>query len=1391
MAVTQILNALGTFEFELIGSVPRDIMDTIQYFGHVAIIPGRMDPRQYGDGCLTAARYVGVVRKKKMADDGRTNLVEDDIRIGGVGMEFWLGDDDGKGPVIENLTPFSTAGFATVMGATTATPIAGLRPPSVGAGTIYTVSGSYSGRHQYETSRSAIKYVCDTMSTAAVPVGYRVNNNATLDAGPESNLYVTNPVCAIVFKGVTQGEDMFLRALPSTADYDEDMEDFATRVVMLAESDSQDLATGSADISVVSPGTNVYKDMFGNTLAVTKLVSESDTTTPLADTRAELALRAVIDKNRSLTLSAEDYDFHGTFQPGDYVWVYDPDRNLYDTANEVVIRGVRINPIKLQVTEADWSICEGYTVAYRDANGNWTDLTDYVHWDEETPVKVVVGDFARTLSDTGQDVGIRLSTLTPADLLFPAAPTWNTPFAGASYNDSNGYPKASVLLSWNTPANTDGSTITDGQYYEVQLRLQGQTQWDIRFVTWGQNQLLLQDLAVGTGYEVRIRGVDTGGNAGAFSSPNSQFTTNTDLAPPAQPAAPSVATSTLAVQITHTLGKNTGGTYNMDQDLAYFEVHQGSTSGFVASGATSIGTVVANKGMMTATTPVVATFDVSSTVNQWYKVVGVDTSGNKSYANASPGASATATLVDTAHISDLTVSKVTAGTVSADWLLSSNIQTAASGARVALTSTGLKGYDSGGVNTVTITNDGTFSAVSSQSLADTPVIEYAGTSPIWNSSVSGSACLIYRPTGVQVGDLMLAFLETNSGTTATISMTGWTTVGTVTRGDNATANQDTNLIVLKRNYAIDDPQYWSGTTTTATRMQSVVVGYRGADTAGNQFLSNLSVSGASGAPATTKVAGPITNSTTGAWRVAAFAGLDTTSGGAWSIASSVGTDVERNDTEAGTASPFMTIAVYDSNGTVTNTAQSSTGTFANGYVSVVSWMGYLVPLPQASSGSRIEIDSQGIRTFNQVNTKTLDIVGGSGTIDLLGSVSSFNYLEGADGWKINSNGAAQFENLNVINTVGADNGNFDVSLQLGGVDVATQDFYQTRSPTVFVGKEAAQSVVITSAAGSTLITFDTKYHERNITENSMHNISSNPSRIKAPVDGIYHVSYNVTTYWNTSPLPTANTAHAIMIRKNSAGSFAGGSKITSCYGWISDANANYVTCPGSFDIALAAGDYLEWFSYTNASGLSSPTTRSTVGEVPACTYVSMRYVSSVDGIGVGGTTVGNATFFATACRTFQGNNTERPPNIADYAYQGQYDAGYGNQKSIILFDDAAIKTALTGKTITSCKLYYHVYHSYYSTMDVSVGTHNNSTETVWPGTSVSPNLKLFTNQAAGSSYTQELGATIGANFQTGGTAKGIVFGPGPSTVHNYYGYLAGWVPGNSNGFNPRLVFTYT
>ncbi|MFF4617343.1 hypothetical protein [Nonomuraea jabiensis] len=75
----------------------------------------------------------------------------------------------------------------------------------------------------------------------------------------------------------------------------------------------------------------------------------------------------------------------------------------------------------------------------------------------------------------------------------------------------------------------------------------------------------------------------------------------------------------------------------------------------------------------------------------------------------------TALLVDDAHISDLTVTKVTAGTVSANWLLGASIRTASSGQRVELNATGLHGFNGAGTELVTLSNTGSFTLKSASS----------------------------------------------------------------------------------------------------------------------------------------------------------------------------------------------------------------------------------------------------------------------------------------------------------------------------------------------------------------------------------------------------------------------------------------------------------------------------------------------------------------------------------------------------------------------------------------------------------------------------------------------------------------------------------------------------
>jgi hypothetical protein len=717
MAVNEVLGALGSWELTLASTTPPDLWDAIDFFGHVAFIPGRLDPAQYGDNLLTAARYVGVVRKRdNSGDDRRTKQIEQGYELGGVGMAFWLGDDEDKGDVYENaVVPASTTFAATI---NMLLPASG----AVTAGTIYSVPGVYSGRHQYETPRKAIQYVCETFTASSgQKIGWRVNGNGTLDAGPETDLYVTDPRCVISRK--TAGKDTSgIESVPGAFGVSRDMEDFSTRVVLLAEGEGESIATGTADIS---PGLNPYKNIHGGALKLTRLASESDTGVTLADTRAELLLSQYTDSQDELVVETDNYYIEGSFSVGDYVWVWDPTAGLVDPANEITFRGERLNPIKLQITEAKWPISEGYTVAYRDADGAWYDLTDHIEWDGSHTVYVTVGGWARALEGSGaQPIGSRPSQ----DTSVPGAPTFVTPFTGTAYLDSRGYTRARTILQWSAPLNVDGSTVLDGDHYEIRYAVDADmiypatwTQvsqiswadmetwgqpfvaptgdWQIMFVAWGESTAQLNDLSPGVGYDVQIRAVDKAGNVGAWSN-TATFVTSEDNIPPSTPAAPSVAGSRIALQITHSLGKSSGGTYNLESDLQHLEIHVSYEPGFTPTESTLLAKVNATAGMIQAGIPAVATVQVEETSTRYVRVVAVDKTGNKS--GPSDAASATALLIDDAHISDLTVSKVTAGTIAADWIVGARIKTADAGARVELNSSGVQAYNAGGTQTVSI-----------------------------------------------------------------------------------------------------------------------------------------------------------------------------------------------------------------------------------------------------------------------------------------------------------------------------------------------------------------------------------------------------------------------------------------------------------------------------------------------------------------------------------------------------------------------------------------------------------------------------------------------------------------------------------------------------------------
>jgi hypothetical protein len=684
VSVTQVRQALGSWSLRLRADTPRSVLAALDFFGHVAVLPARLDPALYGDGLLTAARYVGVLTGRA---DG------DQVELDGAGMALWLGDADGKGDVYETPVVLAAETFADTIRALL--PAGG----SVTEGTLHSVPGTYTGRHHLQSPREAIGYVCETFGTDTHPVEWRVNGDGTLDAGRVSDLYATEPAAIIVRRGA--GRDMTVVALPGRLGTERDVEDFTTRVILVAEGEGEAVATGSADAASVP-----YLDLHGNEVVRTRVVSESETSTGNADVRAQLQLNRFTGLRDAVDLSADAYDITGEFNVGDAVWVYDPDAGLFDTDNELTFRGQRINPMRLRVVEATWPVQAGMGVAFRRGNGTWLDLTDYVV-PESGATTLKVGAFARSLTSSST---VPLGDRAAGDSTIPGAPSITGSSTGTYQVATTGETRAQIQLTWSTPLNVDGSTVIDGDHYEIRYRI-GTGEYRYMFVGWGVNVALIQDLTPGATYKFSLRAVDTAAppNAGDWSA-EEEIGAAQDTTPPSTPAAPTVAGSRIAIQVIHDLGRATGGTFNLESDLDHLEVHVGATTDFTPDDSTKVGDLPAPAALLISQTPAISTFPVEETTARYIKVIAVDTTGNTSAA--SEASTATAELIDDAHISDLTVSKVTAGTIAANWLLGASIRTAATGARVELNENGLQAFNASGEQTVDIdADDGSVSIV--------------------------------------------------------------------------------------------------------------------------------------------------------------------------------------------------------------------------------------------------------------------------------------------------------------------------------------------------------------------------------------------------------------------------------------------------------------------------------------------------------------------------------------------------------------------------------------------------------------------------------------------------------------------------------------------------------
>lgn len=223
-----------------------------------------------------------------------------------------------------------------------------------------------------------------------------------------------------------------------------------------------------------------------------------------------------------------------------------------------------------------------------------------------------------------------------------------------------------ALISWDHVfQNEDDTAITDLSGYRVQYRKNGDTSWTTTEVAPDQDSQTIRGLIPYIQYNFRVAAFDFVGNSSAYSSAITP-TVPTNTAP-STPAAPTVSTSAMRIQVVVSGNKAAGGA--MESDVEEYEVYASTTSGFATNPSVNMIGKVSVGPAMVETFMIPAEADGGANQTWYVKIIAVDRGGLKSAESAQ--ATGIVGLIDTlnvaqasitdAHIQELSANKLIAG----------------------------------------------------------------------------------------------------------------------------------------------------------------------------------------------------------------------------------------------------------------------------------------------------------------------------------------------------------------------------------------------------------------------------------------------------------------------------------------------------------------------------------------------------------------------------------------------------------------------------------------------------------------------------------------------------------------------------------------------------------
>lgn len=243
----------------------------------------------------------------------------------------------------------------------------------------------YDWRLQLSTNRRAIAELA--RNGFANPLReWRTNWDGTVDFGTAAQIFADRT------QVIVTADDVQLRQKPVP---ERNIEDFITEVKVIGDlrespSKKKYLITGSATNS-----DRGYTGLFGQPLRRTRIVTESGITQ--LNQAADVA-RSEADKDNApinkIKLSIVDWQaWWGKFDCGDWIYVYLPEAQIFDRANERMVQGETVFPQKIRILSRTVEYAENDLTVEVLTAGAPVDITNYVvDWASSTTADLEVGN---------------------------------------------------------------------------------------------------------------------------------------------------------------------------------------------------------------------------------------------------------------------------------------------------------------------------------------------------------------------------------------------------------------------------------------------------------------------------------------------------------------------------------------------------------------------------------------------------------------------------------------------------------------------------------------------------------------------------------------------------------------------------------------------------------------------------------------------------------------------------------------------------------------------------------------------------------------------------------------------------------------------------------------